>query len=64
MLLYLVLHRVHFFFELTFVGVLEISIEGVELPLGLGVFCFLFLDGDSWGMSFRTTGFLDLRDVY
>ena len=55
MFLYLVVHRVHFlFFELTFVEVLEISFEGVVLPLGLGVLCFPLLDGGSRGLSFRT----------
>ena len=65
MLLYLVLHRVHLFlfYELTFVGVLEISIEGVVLPLGLGVICSPLVVGGSRGLSIRTSGFLGVPPV-
>ena len=43
MVWYLLLHRLHLllFFELTFVGVLEISIEEV-LPFGLGALLTFF----------------------
>ena len=60
MLLYLVLHRVYLFFflELIFLGALKVSIDGVVLPLELGVLCFPLLVGGYWGLSVRTSGFL------